>query len=117
MLPDVPAANLGVHLIPGSGDDLSADNSLEAATTSTDVAGNFTFLGVPSGQYTLNILKTPRPLPVAPVPVLPSAGRGAAPAIPPPPPPPPPLPTEPVLWAQMPVTVADADVSGLSVSV
>jgi hypothetical protein len=71
-----------------------ADVALDLVTGLTDQAGEFTLLGVPSGQYVLRIT-TPRI-------------TGA--------PTPPSTPEKPILWASEPVTVGDADVSGLSIT-
>ena len=124
---DGPLGGIGVRLLPGGTDDGSPDSEVETATTTTNPNGAFTFLGVPSGQYTLRILRTPKP--------------AAAPATTPRPnvamiqngsggttmsmgaltmdmvmPLPPPLPTEPTLWATVPVSVGDADLLGLAVT-
>src|SRR5262249_26605449 len=91
------------------------------ATTITDSTGTFTFLGVPSGNYVLSVLRVPR-LPQAPddgSKITVQAGgvrvstAAAAPGTGPPPPPPPrpPPPTRPgaTLWALVPVPVAAED--------
>jgi hypothetical protein len=82
-------------LVPG-GDDLSIDTGLETATSISDAAGRFTFLGVPPGQYVLRSLKA-----------APAPSRGApAPAVPP----------GPTLWASQPISVGTADVPDLVVT-
>jgi protocatechuate 3,4-dioxygenase beta subunit len=113
--PDGAAANLGVRLVPAGGESFES-NALETAVTATDANGLFTFPAVPTGSYTLTALKMPRP-------------------VPPPPPPPPPPPggrgnsvtpiqvvidrpkasAEPTLFAEMPVSVGETDVTGLSI--
>jgi hypothetical protein len=53
--PDGPLMT-AMYLAPDT-DDLSTDNSFETATTMSDAAGRFTFLGVPPGQYQLHAFK------------------------------------------------------------
>src|SRR5262249_53355145 len=60
--PDGPVRNVGVKLVPGENEAFTAESGGEAAVTATDAAGNFTLLGVTPGQYTLKILRVPRPL-------------------------------------------------------
>jgi hypothetical protein len=112
--PDGPAANFAVKLQPGNLDEFVTDNGFETSSTVTDAFGQFTFLGVPTGQYTLTALRVPRPAPGPPPPppvVLSSIGAGVSPPMPQQPV----MPTEPTLWARVPVSVGDADLSGLSV--
>ena len=45
--PDGPAFNMGLRLVPADARDLASENGYETATTVTDAAGQFTFLGVP----------------------------------------------------------------------
>jgi hypothetical protein len=88
------------------------DDGSEIASATTDASGAFTFMAVPAGQYVIQTAKIPREtggeafyfnaVPVVPV------GSAARPATTPAPPPP-----EPLLWAMAPVTVGDADVTGL----
>lgn len=121
--PEGPVPNMGVRLLPANFDDFSTDLGLEAAVTATDARGAFTFLGVPAGAYTLKILKTPRPAsPIVPSEgmVMVSSGAGGisfgtsmGPASPPIPPP---LPTEPTLWGSVPVSVGEADITGVTVT-
>jgi hypothetical protein len=119
--PDGAAPNLGVRLVPTSATDLSID--LDAASTVSDATGAFTFLGVTPGQYVIRITKNPR---------APAGGRGAAPVTTTittaggsmvstmvssgPGPALPPLPTDPVLWAALPLAVGDTNVTGVSVA-
>jgi hypothetical protein len=42
-------------------DDYATDASLEAATTLSDAAGRFTFIGVPPGQYRLRAMRVEVP--------------------------------------------------------
>lgn len=53
--PDGPLM-VAMTLAPGT-DDLSTDASFETATTMSDAAGRFTFLGVPPGRYQLRAFK------------------------------------------------------------
>jgi len=60
--PTGPVANAAVRLV-ATGDESFPE--LDASATLTGDAGEFTLLGVPPGQYTLKVLRTPRP-PIAP---------------------------------------------------
>jgi hypothetical protein len=100
-----------LSLVPDS-DDLSSDTGFETATTISDAAGRFTFIGVPEGRYRLRAI-------LAQVPVS-GASRGARP---PPPSGQPGKPTPPVpdlggftLWATQPVTVGASDLSDLAIA-
>jgi hypothetical protein len=112
--PAGPGAHLGITLVPPGGSDLSSEGAAEAAGAITDGNGAFTFLGIPAGQYLLKIRMYPRPASLIVLSVTdgqPTAfgpGRGGGP-----PPPPPP---EPTLWALMPVTVGETDITDLSVA-
>jgi carboxypeptidase family protein len=118
--PDGPVPNIGVRLLPTNTDEFASETGLETANAATDAQGVFTFLGVPSGSYSLRVLKMPRPapMPMSEGMVMVSSGTGMSfgTSVGSTPPPPPPLPTEPTLWATMPVTIADADVAGLAVT-
>ncbi len=111
-------------LTPDS-DDFSTDATIETATTMSDAAGEFTFLGVPAGRYQLRAYRVNVP---------PSgASRGA-----PPPPPPtggaatgaagsgraanqrtvtPPGLSGQTLWATQSVTVGESDIDSLAITV
>jgi hypothetical protein len=113
-----PEPHFGVRLVsaeePGAGSGAQQD----AAATTTDGSGNFSFIGVVPGQYVLKAAKLPRATgPVAQVVTFSAggggmtmttldygavAGRGA-----------PPLPTDPVLWAEAPVSVGEDSVTGI----
>jgi hypothetical protein len=108
--PDGAAANIGVKLIPADARDLASETGFETATTATDSAGQFTFLGVPPGQYIVRAQKIPRPQDQFAPMAVPVGGRMTV--SPPVPNGPPPI-VEPTLWAEVPVTVADADVTNL----
>jgi Carboxypeptidase regulatory-like domain len=115
--PDGPVANMGVHLIPVGDADFSNATGFDAATTATDGSGAFTFLGVPSGQYTATVSNIPRPafqttsvmISTGGGTVVMGMGMSASPG-------PPPTPTEPTLWGEAPVSVGDTAVSGVAIS-
>jgi protocatechuate 3,4-dioxygenase beta subunit len=119
---DGPAPNMGVRLLPAGMDDFSSESGLEAAITATDARGAFIFLGVPAGAYTLKVLKTPRPeLPtgLSEGMVMVSSGTSGiafGTSLGPSTMPPAPLPTEPTLWGSLAVSVSEADVTGLNVT-
>src|SRR5690606_28750145 len=85
-------------------------------STFTDAAGRFTFLGVPSGRYDVRAMKIP-PRPVSTTSTAPVVirtgtsttmigGGSSAPL---------PISDEPTLWANVPVSVGESDVTDLSV--
>jgi hypothetical protein len=84
--PGGPAALFPVRLIPKWADDLGGESGFDAATTMTDEAGRFVFVGVAPGAYVARATKLPRPGPAAP---------GAA--------------VEPTLWAFESITVGNQD--------
>jgi hypothetical protein len=88
--PNGPVALTAVRLSPAG---QIADVALDPVTGLSDQTGAFTLLGVPPGQYDLRVM-TPR-ITGAPIP--------------------PSTPEKPILWASEPVTVADSDVSDLTV--
>jgi hypothetical protein len=90
--------SVDLSLVP-SGDDVSTDANFETATTLSDAAGAFTFLGVPSGQYVLRVLRVP--------PLTPPVANGAIG---------PSVPTTPTLWATVPISVERSDVQDVAVS-
>jgi hypothetical protein len=119
MGPDGPAGAISVRLVPADAEPLATD--LETATAVTDRTGAFTLLGVPPGQYMLRVTKTPRnPLSAAGrtttivetgtggMMMTMSAPTGEASL-------PPPIPTDPTLWAAVPIAVGRADVTGVTV--
>jgi len=99
-------------LVPET-DDLASDTGFETATTLSDAAGRFTFIGVPEGRYRLRAI-------LAQVPVSGGGRRGA------PPPPPqglsaPSTPPVPVLggftlWATQSIAVGASDINDLAVN-
>ncbi|MEZ5315811.1 MAG: carboxypeptidase-like regulatory domain-containing protein [Vicinamibacterales bacterium] len=107
--PDGPVSGIGVRLLPDGNTGLVIDNGFETATTVTNAAGRFVFLGVPAGSYTAKVQRVPRPtvpvdvtrLSVVGGVVMTTSGSSAPPA----------PPTEPVLWASAPVGVGATDVA------
>ena len=116
--PEGPASNVGVRLAV-AGSDLV--DTTAAATTFTNGAGNFTFPAVPSGQYVLKVLRPPQPpsgeverisvTPGGDITMGTTVPRGSTG-----PPPPPPIPADATLYAHVPVSVGDSDISGLTVT-
>ena len=111
--PDGPGSHIGLRLEP-AGDEISVEP--EAATLS-DASGAFTFPAVPAGQYTLRASKIPRPnAPGGNVTIIQTGNMmisttgnpGAAPG-------PPPPPTDPTLWAAIPLAVGNAPLTGVNV--
>jgi uncharacterized protein (DUF2141 family) len=112
--PDGSVANMGLKLIPADARDFSSENGYETATTATDAMGQFTFLGVPPGQYVVRAQKIPRPQEFLPPPPPPPGGGLAVRAVTPGLNQPPTV-TEPTLWAEAAVSIADTDVANLMV--
>jgi protocatechuate 3,4-dioxygenase beta subunit len=122
--PDGPAKNTGLRLLPADTETFAGSFlSIEGMSSVTDASGAFTFLGVTPGQYTLKVIRVPRPVaPASPsnMTTIEVAGPGGmmmmgmsmsgGPMAPPPP-----LPAEPAVWATQQVTVGDDDVTGVSV--
>jgi protocatechuate 3,4-dioxygenase beta subunit len=126
--PEGPARNTGVKLYPAGVEEFTGFNpNLESASTATDASGAFTFLGVPPGQYTLKVVRIPRPPQSMAMPSnmtsievsgpngqmmmgMSMVGPGSVQ------PPPPPLPTDPTLWATTSIVVGELDVSDIAVA-
>ena len=104
--PAGPIPNLGLGLVLSSNTSLANNTFFETATTVSDAAGQFMFLGVPAGEYSLWAMK----IPVADhQPAAPSApGAPAARTFR--------IPDGPTLWASLPISVGRSAVSGLEVS-
>jgi hypothetical protein len=112
--PAGPGATLPVRLIPAGSEDMA--RIFDAAGTVTDVNGAFTFLAVPSGDYTLRTTHVPRQLTPPGTMTTVSTGSGVTMATSSGPVEPPAIPNDPMLWATIPVSIADADVTGLTVA-
>jgi hypothetical protein len=113
---DGPSPTTGIHLVL-AGDD--AIEPIQAATTLTDGAGAFAFPAVPPGDYVLRVVRIPRApvdldaatrLSTTPSGTLTISSRPA-----PPPAGPPPIPADATLVADMPLSIADRDVTDLIV--
>jgi hypothetical protein len=120
--PDGPVRNMGVRLLPLGIDDFSSsDSGMEVASSATDASGNFTMFGVPPGTYLLRATRIPRPAPLSassrnmttvevsgPNGMIMgmSSSSGPGPAVV--------LPTDPTLSGQAQLTVASADLNGVS---
>ena len=109
--PDGAAADYAVRLIASDTGDIIQEP--ESAVAMSDASGLFLFLGVPSGQYIVQVVRIPRRTPVDVM------GRPES------------MPTsaaqfralqeaqtvaEPLLWARVPVSVSDSDVHGLALT-
>jgi uncharacterized protein (DUF2141 family) len=114
MGPDGPAAHVGLRLVP-AGDDFSAE--METSVTMTGVGGQFTFLGVPAGEYAIKVVRIPRLVAGSPATasMIQTGGTTIISSSPAPPSAPLPIPAEPTLWATVPVGVGDTDVSDVMV--
>jgi hypothetical protein len=114
--PNGPERHTTIDLMPAGAEDVQRDYDFAAASTVTDTTGAFTFLGVPSGVYTIRVLKMPlRPAtPSAITSVIQtgtstiSSGGGSTA--------PPPIPSEPTWWANVAVSVEDSDVTDVAVT-
>jgi hypothetical protein len=108
--PVVPASGTAVRLVPDGLAPLTSTSRLETAITTTDAAARFAFLGVPPGQYRLQVragFGAWWQNPVEPGGL--AAALTSLSARPPPS-------TTPLQWADLPVAVADTDVTGLRVA-
>ena len=100
-----PAPYHAVHLL--AADALEAP-IVDAATAVTHADGTFTFYGVPPGQYVARVVKVPWPTSgemglaggTGAIPYVTTFGRGPTSG-------PPVLPTDPLLYADLPIVVAD----------
>ena len=89
MMPDGPAVNLAVHLLPAFAVHTPMERTFEAAVAMTDRAGAFEFPAVPAGAYVLQAWH----MPVRYVSLLDA------------------LPSEPSHWVEQPITVDAAPVT------
>jgi uncharacterized protein (DUF2141 family) len=107
-----PSGVVAVRLIATGSEDLGRFG--DGASTVTGADGSFTFAAVPAGDYTLRIVQTPRSQsPPATVTTLQVGGGMMMSAVAAPEPAP--VPTEPTLWASMPLAVGDTDLNGVNV--
>lgn len=101
-----PVGGLTVHLVTPIAKQVATDGpDIEVASAACAKDGRFSFSGVAAGQYSLVLTWTPS-LP-------PAAARAGSPGGPqtall--------LPTEPALWARVPVSVVDADITGVQLA-
>jgi hypothetical protein len=116
--PEGPAPNVGVKLAIAGSD---AVDTADVATTLTNGAGGFTFPAVPAGQFVLKVLRPPRE-PAGEVPHMSVTPDGAitmgttVPRGSTGPPLPPPMPADATLYAQVPLSVGDSNISDLVVT-
>ncbi len=93
--PDGPLAGWSMHLLPAYAAESMLERSHASGTTATSATGDFSFVGVPPGDYVIKAWRVPSSLVIGTDP----------------------LPTEPTLWARVPVTVGNRPVSGVDVTV
>jgi hypothetical protein len=107
------SGHVTVSLLPAFATVPGAPFALETASTIATADGRFTLLGVPEGEYEIRILRVPPPIqPMTPTTfqrggdavTIFSVSPGERRASP-----------DPTWWARVPVTVGDADVSGVTV--
>jgi protocatechuate 3,4-dioxygenase beta subunit len=111
--PDGAAADYAVRLIATDTGDIIQEP--ESAVAMSDASGVFMFLGVPSGQYVVHVVRMPRRQPPMEIMTRTAGGEAlslaqfqamqAAQAV-----------TDPLLWATLPVSVSDRDVQGLALT-
>src|SRR6185503_983106 len=113
MAPDGPAADYAIRLLPVDTGDIQQEP--ETAVAASDGTGGFMFIGVPTGQYVIQVTRFARPTPMvdAPRPVAVAGTPVALPALaalqqqPI---------VEPLLWASAQVSVGDTDIRGLQLT-
>jgi hypothetical protein len=105
-------SGLAVRLLDASAQD--AGRSGDVAGTMSDANGGFRFVAVPSGDYSLRVVQAPPAGSSGGVTTFQAAGNVFTTPLGPPPDRPP-TPTEPTLWASIPVSVGDADVTDVNV--
>jgi protocatechuate 3,4-dioxygenase beta subunit len=115
--PDGPGSFLGMTLVAPTGSDYQSEGVAESASAISDANGAFTFLGVPPGEYALKIRMYPRAVASTSTITMTTAvmgaptggGRGTS-AVPPSA-----MPSEPSLWASVPITVGNTDLENVAV--
>jgi hypothetical protein len=118
--PGGPMANVALQLIPADADDVVSP--IEAASSNSDNNGQFEFSSVPAGQYVLRAQRSPRLGGAGETMTFTTSGGdnmqfvtrqvtgvrlGGAP---------PPLPTEPTLWAEMPISLGMRALGGIQIA-
>jgi hypothetical protein len=112
---DGPARMITVRLVAQSAADADNEDGIETARTVTDAAGEFTFLGVPSGSYVLKVARVPittRPTTMTSVSV---GGTTMYSVVDDSSLPPLPLPEAPTESQSLPLAVGDQDIRNLTV--
>jgi hypothetical protein len=120
--PEGPAKMVGLRLVPAS-DKIDLGTNLDTATAVTDANGAFTLLGVPAGQYTIKVQRVARAvLPASSMVTVMTTGAAGGisafgfstmmdnPA------PPPAAPTGPSYFAELPLSVGEHDLDGVTVT-
>ena len=97
--PNGPIQNFGVQLLPAGVEEFRQEDGMHAAHTVSDTNGEFTFLGVTPGRYTVKALRIPRPE---------TGNAGSAVRAP--------VPSAPTLWGRVPVDVGNVDVTGVALT-
>ena len=101
--PGGPAAGLSMRIVRADGDTVLQET--EVAATVSDTNGDFTFVGVPTGQYTVRVMQMAQlPSVGTQVGVMTCREQGVGAS------------AEPTLWANLSMSVGEADVGGLSVT-
>jgi hypothetical protein len=109
--PEGSAAYVPIRLAPVDSERVERD----AISTMTDANGRFTFLAVPSGDYTLRVTVTPPSVTFADsFTIIDTSGAAVSANAPPEPSAKPDSPPS-TLWASIPLSVADANVTDLSI--
>jgi hypothetical protein len=103
-------AGAPVRLIPAGVVEFTSDSGVETATTTSAQDGTFQLMGVPSGQYTLSVLKAaspPMPAALANSPLMQLAGATSGMS----------LAGQPVaLYAQTPLSIGSTDLEGVTLA-
>ena len=94
--PEGAVPYFGLSLLPASGNDIVSEGLALYSRTTSDPSGQFTFLGIPGGEYVLKGRYYPRP----------TTGGNPAMAL-----------DEATLWVSTPITVGAADQTTLSIPV